>query len=313
MKYLLAIICSSACSAFAQTPENFGMDIFLDKALATTENPFFYSAGLREALSDLHDKRSSVEWYLRNQCALSNEEAFRTLKDFIESLAVGDSDQDKNDRFQAICCIRDYPCEDAYVFLERLLSDGTESDSWAAANVLAWQAISVPDRLGHLREIMDNIPTENWARQNVYETISGHLEYGYPATLLQKSLARFLLDRASDEMQLPDMLDKILLCEVPKWRSSPQRAANAQRMLREHPDNPTLTNFFTRVLADVHSQPAFAAATNHLWSVKLPGPQKTSSAQPGKSIDADPWADLLDDLPEKKRREPTEELLDIDF
>ena len=313
MKTLLAILSASASLTFALAKENLGVGLPIDTLPPIAEDPAVYWAGLREALSDLHDKRDSVEGYLRTQCGLSNGNAFRVLEYFIESLTDADSFEDKDNRFQAICCIQDYPCEEAYEFLERILFDEKEPNRRTAAYVISRMSLQNTNRLARLQEITDIVPTENWERQEIYRTIAAELQYGNPSRPQQIQLVLFLLNRSVAETRLPDQADEILLREVPKWRSSPQRAANAERMLREHPDNPTLTNFFTRVLADVQFQPAFAATTNHLSSVKLPEPQKTSPAPPRESIDADPWADLLDGLPEKKRREPTEELLDIDF
>ena len=86
------------------------------------EEPSFYSQGIRNALTSIHGKNDFVYGYLKDDCKLSDEEAVAALKCLVDELAVTDSPEDRSNRFQAICCIRDYPCDEAYAFLKRLLA-----------------------------------------------------------------------------------------------------------------------------------------------------------------------------------------------
>lgn len=263
------------------------------------EEPIAYYAGLRDALSDHHEKGSAVKGYLQTVCKLSNEDAVLALKYLIDDLAGGESFQDKNDRFQAICCIRDYPCDEAYAFLERLLADVNEPERRTAAYSLTRMSLGDSARLARLEEIADAIPTENWARQEVYQTIATHLQYAGPSSSNQLSLVRFLLNRTIVDAQLFDILDEILCREVPKWRASPQRAENAAKMIREHPDDARLVSFFETVRTNA-IESARAALPPERADADSPGTTNRATRASAPSADSDPWADLLDDLPEKK-------------
>ena len=263
------------------------------------EEPIAYYAGLRDALSDHHEKGSAVKGYLQTVCKLSNEDAVLALKYLIDNLAGGESFQDKNDRFQAICCIRDYPCDEAYAFLERLLADVNEPERRTAAYSLTRMSLGDSARLARLEEIADTIPTENWARQEVYQTIATHLQYAGPSSSNQLSLVRFLLNRTIVDAQLFDMLDEILCREVPKWRASPQRAENAAKMIREHPDDTSLVTFFETVRTNA-LESARAALPSEGEKADASAMTNLLTRTSAPSADSDPWADLLDDLPEKK-------------
>ena len=239
MKTLISVLLASALMAVAKP---FGPIEPSDSPLvlpdiAIPEDPITYYAGLRDALSDLHEKGIAVKGYLQTVCKLSNEDAVLALKYLIDNLAGCESFRDKDDRFQAICCIRDYPCDEAYALLEHLLADENEPERRAAAYSLTRMSLGDSARLARLQAIVGTIPTENWARQEVYQTIATHLQYAGPLSSNQISLVRFLLNRTIVDAQLFDMLDEILCREVPKWRASPQRAENAAKMIREHPDD----------------------------------------------------------------------------
>ncbi len=261
-------------------------------------DPIVYYAGLRDALSDLHEKGSAVKGYLQTVCKLSNEDAVLALKYLIDDLAGGESFRDKDDRFQAICCIRDYPCDEAYAFLELLLADEKEPERRTAAYSLTRMSLGDSSRLARLQKIADRIPTENWARQEVYQTIATHLQYAGPSSSNQVSLVRFLLNRTIVDAQLFDMLDEILCREVPKWRASPQRAENAAKMIREHPGDARLVSFFESVRTNALESARSALPPDRADT----GSPATTNRLPRASApaDSDPWADLLDDLPEKK-------------
>ena len=154
-------------------------------------------------------------------------------------------------------------------------------------------------RLARLEEIADTIPTENWARQEVYQTIATHLQYAGPSSSNQLSLVRFLLNRTIVDAQLFDMLDEILCREVPKWRASPQRAENAAKMIREHPDDTSLVTFFETVRTNA-LESARAALPSERADADSPATTNQMTRASAPPSDSDPWAGLLDDLPGTK-------------
>ena len=126
---------------------------------------------------------------------------------------------------------------------------------------------------------------------DIYNFASFELEYSGYSNRLQRTLLRFLLDQTVVERAECAQLDEILCREVPRWRTSPQRAENAARMIREHSDDARLVAFFETV------------RTNALESARAergasPG-ASTTRAVPADA-ESDPWADLLSDIPEKK-------------
>ena len=279
-------------------------DVAIDVAIS--EDPAFYSQGIRNALTSIHDKHSFVYEYLKNDCSLSDEEAVSALKHLVDELAGKDSPEDRSDRFQAICCLSDYPSDVAVSILESLVLDTSERERRAAASTLAKLALQNKSVLNRLKRIMDDIPTGEWERQSVYQTISARLQYGGPSSDQQLSLDRFLLERASVDTQLFDMLDEILCREVPKWRASPQRAENAAKMVREHPNDARLVSFFETVRTNALESARATVPTERRDSTPPPvSTNRVSEAgapavQDGAAAASDPWAGLLDDLPEKK-------------
>ena len=301
MKTKTAIFASIGLALICRAP-----GIVLTLEIPVSEDPSFYSQGIRDALTSIHGKNDFVYGYLKDDCKLSNEEAVAALKYLVDELAVKDSPEDRNDRFQAICCIRDYPCDEAYAFLERLLADENEPERRTAAYSLTRMSLGDSSRLARLQEIADTIPTENWERQEVYQTIATHLQYAGPSSSNQLSLVRFLLDRTIVDAQLFDMLDEILCREVPKWRASRQRAENATKMIREHPDDARLVAFFETVRTNALESARATVPTERRDSTPPPvSTNRVSEAgapavQDGAAAASDPWAGLLDDLPEKK-------------
>jgi hypothetical protein len=200
----------------------------------------------------------------------------------------------------------DYPSDVAVSVLESLVLDRSERERRAAASTLAKLALQNKSVLNRLKRIMDDIPTGEWERQSVYQTISARLQYGGPPSDQQLSLDRFLLERASVDTQLFDMLDEILCREVPKWRASRQRAENATKMIREHPDDARLVAFFETVRTNALESARMAVPSERRDSA--PPPVSTNrvseagapAAPNGNAAVSDPWAGLLDDLPEKK-------------
>ena len=127
----------------------------------------------------------------------------------------------------------------------------------------------------------------------IYDSVSLELEYGGPSLAYQRNLLRFLLGQAAVERAECAMLDEILCREVPRWRASPQRAENAARIIRDHPNDARLVSFFETVRTN---------ALESAWAASRASPDATPA--PARDVPAnaasDPWADLLSDLPEKK-------------
>ena len=126
---------------------------------------------------------------------------------------------------------------------------------------------------------------------DIYNFAAFELEYSGYSNQLQRTLLRFLLDQTVVERVECVQLDEILCREVPKWRASPQRAENAARMIREHPDDARLVAFFETV------------RTNALESARdasRASPDASTTRAVPTDAESDPWADLLSDLPEKK-------------
>ncbi len=274
-------------------------DVTIDVTIA--EDPAFYSQGIRNALTSIHDKSDFVYDYLKNDGGLSNEEAVLALKHLVDELAGKDSPEDRNDRFQAICCMSDYPSDVAVSVLESLVLDKSERERRAAASALTKLALQDQSVLCRLKRIMDDIPAGGWERQTVYQTVSAKLQYGGSSADRQLLLAHFLLERSVVETVAFDMLDEILCREIPKWRASPQRAENAAKMISEHPDDARLVSFFETV------------RTNALESARTALPPERADADPpattnqttrtsASPTDSDPWAGLLDDLPNSRKR-----------
>ena len=66
----------------------------------------------------------------------------------------------------------------------------------------------------------------------------------------RQDLVDYLVERAGEDMRNAALVDEILCGAVPAWKDSPQRLANAERMLRLHPE--------------AGSRSVFAGVTNRL-------------------------------------------------
>ncbi|MGN0845101.1 MAG: hypothetical protein ACI4QT_07775 [Kiritimatiellia bacterium] len=95
------------------------------------------------------------------------------------------------------------------------------------------------------------------------------------------------------------MLDEILCREIPKWRASTQRAENAAKMIRNHPDDAELVAFFQMVRTNAIESAKMSPSAKRT-PADSPSPADSLSQTAGPSAETDPWAGLLDDLPEKK-------------
>lgn len=139
----------------------------------------------------------------------------------------------------------------------------------------------------------------------IYNRIQFDLTYGGLSRSLQRNLLRFLMEQATVETGERAMLDEILCREVPKWRASPQRAENAARMKALHADDAGIVSFFTGIERDAAAARAALAGDG---GKDAPGGE--AGTQGNRDAD-DPWADLLDNLPEKKPWEPPKDELSI--
>ena len=93
MKSFLSLLLASALMAVAKPFPSDNQLTLPD--IVIPEEPIAYYAGLRDALSDHHEKGSAVKGYLQTVCKLSNEDAVLALKYLIDNLADGESFQDK--------------------------------------------------------------------------------------------------------------------------------------------------------------------------------------------------------------------------
>ncbi len=158
-----------------------------------------------------------------------------------------------------------------------------------------------PNQLVALKEeIARNSAKGGSFPRNIYDRANFILKYDVLPVARHKNLLRFLLDQTAVEQGERAMLDEILCREVPKWRASPQRLANAEKMIREHSDDAGAVAFFESVKADVLS----AAETARRQNPDDGTPDSPTNAQNQNADtpanDADPWASLLDNLPKKK-------------
>ena len=247
----------------------------------------------------VHMKRAVERFgWTRDDCSEILLEAFRILRNSQEPT---DSHNGEN----AIGLLGHFGSEKALPDLEILMRNETGWLQELAAASYVFVVDARPERIGPVLAAMDVDAREpDSLARRMTARFGRHLQYAAPQETFRENLLRVFLQQACSGTPLWEETDAILLREVPRWRASPQRAANAERMLREHPDDPALTNFFSRVLADVRAQPAFVAGTNRLSDVALPGPKKATATAPGEAGGEDPWADLLADLPEKKPWEP---------
>ena len=266
---------------------------------ATAEYPSSLSedelAELDDLLLDRHSPFSQFQTFVRDR-QLSDPEALEGLRFFIEEPQAGSAEIASSKRGKAIWCIRGLHSPEAFDYAERLLE--TEDEKWPPAIVFREMAFQDESRLPRLFRMMDN-SSEPLFRFWIYNSIGDELQTTVPEKKRQALLVRFLLDRSLVETRDASQLDAILCREVPKWRASPQRAENAAKMILEHPDDARLVAFFETV------------RTNTIESARTaPPPERTDADPPATTnqltrtsdqpADSDPWAGLLDDLPEKK-------------
>lgn len=157
-----------------------------------------------------------------------------------------------------------------------------------------------PDSMSPVKETIARSTRqgETFARE-IYRQADFDLTYDAPPPDYHRNLLRFLLEQSTVERNERRMLDEILCREIPKWRASTQRAENAAKMMRNHPDDAELVAFFQMVRTN-----AIESAKMTLSAKRTPADSPSSadslSQTAAPSAETDPWAGLLDDLPEKK-------------
>ena len=273
---------------------------------ATAEYPSSLSedelAELDDLLLDRHSPFSQFQTFVRDR-QLSDPEALEGLRFFIEEPQAGSAEIASSKRGKAIWCIRGLHSPEAFDYAERLLE--TEDEKWPPAIVFREMAFQDESRLPRLFRMMDN-SSEPLFRFWIYNSIGDELQTTVPEKKRQALLVRFLLDRSLVETRDASQLDAILCREVPKWRASPQRAENAAKMIREHPNDVRLVAFFETVRTNALEAARATVPTERRDSASPPVSTNRVSeagapaAPNGNAAASDPWAGLLDDLPEKK-------------
>ncbi len=170
------------------------------------------------------------------------------------------------------------------------------NSAWADSSTVRRLTKTVNGPLVHGSEV------RNW----IYDGFEIELRRAGPKPDRQKTILQFLLHQATTDPEGRDILDEILCREIPKWRASPQRAENAAKMISEHPDDARLVSFFETVRTNALESARATVPTERRDSA--PPPDSTNRVSEagapvvpdGAAAASDPWAGLLDDLPEKK-------------
>ena len=199
----------------------------------------------------------------------------------------------------------------AFVFAESFLDSNNPSLRWQATMAYRDLAFSrhYPglDAISRLQTQVNGLLTHGSEVRNwIYDGFEIELRRAGPKPNRQKTILRFLLHQATHDPEGRKILDEILCREVPKWRASPQRAENAAKMIREHPDDARLVAFFESVRTNALESARVAVPAERHDSAPTPvttnlvSEAGLSAVPDGDNAASDPWADLLVDLPEKK-------------
>lgn len=206
-------------------------------------------------------------------------------------------------------CLELLNSTNAFFKAESLLVSDNDSIRWQSTSSFRKLAFSNSysgfDPVLRLESTINSLPAHGpEVRHRIYYALDNELRNAGPER--QKKLLRFLLDQAAADPGEGDYLDAILCREVPKWRASQQRAENATKMIREHPDDARLVAFFETVRTNALESARATVPTERRDSTPPPvSTNRVSEAgapavQDGAAAASDPWAGLLDDLPEKK-------------
>ena len=218
-----------------------------------------------------------------------------------QSLLKGSDDRvDAYRRENAIVLLSEFGSTNALDGLSELITTESGMVRELAGNSFLLLTRAAPSKMPVLKAAMNKSssgPTD--FTPSLYRRIDNYLIYPDGDSSFQRNLLHLVLERVAEDISSGPYLDEILCREVPKWRASPQRLANAERMIREHSNDTGAVSFFEGVRADALSAGASAREQNP--DGRFSGTPADSSNQGDDSKDAaDPWADLLDDLPEKQ-------------
>lgn len=202
-------------------------------------------------------------------------------------------------------CLRLLQSTNAFLMAETLLNSDSDSVRWQAT--LAYQNLAFSKQYPEFDSMQRfksriNQPSKyrNEVLHWIYDGFSNELRFAGSTKTRQRKILVFLLEQTLSDTQNAPMLDEILCREIPKWRASPQRAENAAKMIRNHPDDAELVAFFQMVRTN-----AIESAKMTLSAKRTPADSPSSADSllqtAAPSAETDPWAGLLDDLPEKKQ------------
>ena len=288
MTKILLVLAAAPVFATAYLPEDFESD------LAVT----------REQLRSYHGIHEAVVGSLR-ALGRTDEQILRVLDYIMEHPGQFPSGSESN----AAGCFGLLQSTNAISRLETLI----DSSNWniRAAATLAyrdrmfnseWADASTVARLEQTanRPLVHGTEIRHW----IYYGFDNELRNAGPNPTRQRLILQFLLAQATIDSKDGSFLDEILCREVPKWRASPQRAENAAKMIREHPDDARLVAFFETVRTNALESARTALPSENANDDPATTNQSTrtssSSAVAISPADSGPWADLLDDLPKKK-------------
>lgn len=254
----------------------------------------------RRQLTDMHNAPFALAGSLRSR-GLTDDEALSVLDYILEH----PGEFPRHAAGNAVSAMGFLGTEQAFLHLGTFLDSDDESLRWRATKALQDMAFSRQfsgfDPVERFKTTV-NGPLSHGAeiRHTVHYGFDMALTYSAPEPPEQARILRFLLDESAVDSANAAQLDAILCREVPKWRASRQRAENAAKMIREHPDDARLVAFFETVRTNAieSARTALFPERAGCYSPAATNPATRASAPP--PADSDPWADLLDDLPEKK-------------
>ena len=284
MKNALLLLLASPVVALAHLPSDFDDDI----------------VEISRQMDSIHGIHEAVVGSLRAR-GRSDDEILYALEYVMDHPAEFRPRSDG----QAAGCLRLLNSTNAFFKAESLLDSDAGSVRWQATLSYCEMAFSKHYhgfdpverfKTGINRTLKYGAEVRHW----VYLGFDNELRRGEPKPERQRLILRFLLDQAASDSQDGSFLDAILCREVPKWRASPQRAENAAKMVREHPDDARLVAFFETVRTNALQSAGVAFAGG---SGAPAGASRGSEAGPNAA--SDPWAGLLDDLPAKTPWVPT--------
>lgn len=152
-------------------------------------------------------------------------------------------------RGNAAGCMRFLSATNAFDYLGNLVvaeADDPLDDALYGLVDMAFRGVA---NLPKFNALLDD-PRSRKVRPAFYGE-TGRLAAGAPPESQRRErILRFLVERVPVETEASGSLDMVLCRTLPAWRESPQRAANAERILAGCGDHPGLSNYFARVRAE---------------------------------------------------------------